>query len=570
MQSARPPSTSAEPSSASSMTSLEERATSSWSDVVGTGSAVSCDVVVIGAGIAGLTAAHEILKRDPTVDLCVLEAKDRVGGRTFSTEMRVRDGKTETFDLGGQWVGTVQTDIMETLTELGLEVYPQYIKGTKYMQLGGERIRTYRSTIPNLGSWWGLVQLQLFIWKVDRLARRCSPLSPCRDKTISKLDGHTADSFARSHISNEAALEAIDSACKVIFGCDSTRVSLLHFLVDVHAAGGLTPLLEATPGSAQEFKVKGGTQQISKLLAARVGEQRLLLREPVTRISQEDGTVTVTTGTGRTFHCEYVISSMPPNQLINVEFRPPLSPDKQQILRGMPIGHLIKFVVTFEEPFWRSAGFSGEVVTGGGAALVDGCQSGPLCIVYDATSSTGSAALVGFIAGSVSVDWQKKTKSDREQAVVTSLAQFFGNDVKRYIEYQEKVWAEEPYVGGCPVCFAVPGVMRTYSALRQPHGNVYFCGTELATRWVGFMSGAVQTGREMAAEVLHVMRPGCLSVADLHLINRRSSKRADVQSRLRLAVEDDAGDWMWRAAAVTGVAVLLVWVGRRCLEGVLC
>ncbi|XP_043199156.1 uncharacterized protein LOC122368902 [Amphibalanus amphitrite] len=229
------------------------------SDVTKTSSEVTCEVLVIGAGISGLTAAYEIQKRNPKTELCLVEAKDRVGGRTLATQIRVREGQTETFDLGGQWVGSTQTDIMEMLDELGLEVYPQYIQGTKHMQLGGDAIRRYSSTIPNLGSWWGLVQLQLFIWKVDRLAKKCSPLSPCSDRSIRDLDGVSVEAFARQNISNTAALEAIIAACRVILGCDASRVSVVHFLAYTHAAGGLNALLEATPGTAQEFKVKCAT-----------------------------------------------------------------------------------------------------------------------------------------------------------------------------------------------------------------------------------------------------------------------------------------------------------------------
>ncbi|KAF0314577.1 putative flavin-containing monoamine oxidase A [Amphibalanus amphitrite] len=314
---------------------------------------------------------------------------------------------------------------------------------------------------------------------VDRLAKKCSPLSPCSDRTIRDLDGVSVEAFARQNISNMAALEAIIAACRVILGCDASRVSVVHFLAYTHAAGGLNALLEATPGTAQEFKVKGGTQQISELLADRIGRHRIYLGHPVTEISQGNDDVTVSTGDGIIFHCKYVISGVPPNQLARVNFTPPLSPVRRELISNMPMGHLIKFVVTFEEAFWRAAGMSGEVVSNGGPSTVPGCTHGPLCIVYDATSDKGSPALVGFIAGSTSVEWEGRT-----------------------------VWAEEPFTGGCPVCYTTPGLMHTFPALKEKHGRVFFCGTELASRWCGFMSGAVQTGRQVALEVLHVLQPG--------------------------------------------------------------
>ena len=86
----------------------------------------------------------------------------------MTVKVDIGNGKLESFDLGGQWVAPSQPDVMEMLEELGLETYPQYIQGTKVMQVGSENvIRTYTSDIPSLGYYWGVIELQLFIWKVN-------------------------------------------------------------------------------------------------------------------------------------------------------------------------------------------------------------------------------------------------------------------------------------------------------------------------------------------------------------------------------------------------------------------
>lgn len=155
------------------------------------------DVIVIGCGLSGLTAAYEIFKLDPNINLCLLEAKgilfilyksylcvwvgvyslnscnveflfiDRLGGRTLTNEIDIGEGQKASFDFGGQWVASSQPDILEILEELNIETYPQFIDGTKVMQVGHDNvIRTYKSDIPSLGSYWGIIELQLFIWKV--------------------------------------------------------------------------------------------------------------------------------------------------------------------------------------------------------------------------------------------------------------------------------------------------------------------------------------------------------------------------------------------------------------------
>jgi monoamine oxidase len=92
---------------------------------------------------------------------------DRLGGRTLTNEIDIGEGQKASFDFGGQWVASSQPDILEILEELNIETYPQFIDGTKVMQVGHDNvIRTYKSDIPSLGSYWGIIELQLFIWKV--------------------------------------------------------------------------------------------------------------------------------------------------------------------------------------------------------------------------------------------------------------------------------------------------------------------------------------------------------------------------------------------------------------------
>ena len=90
-----------------------------------------------------------------------------MGGRTQTLNVDIGDNQQEKFDVGGQWVSPSQLDVMEILQELGIETYPQFTSGTKILQAGAENtIRTYSSDIPSIGSIWGLIEMQLFIWKV--------------------------------------------------------------------------------------------------------------------------------------------------------------------------------------------------------------------------------------------------------------------------------------------------------------------------------------------------------------------------------------------------------------------
>jgi len=151
---------------------------------------------------------------------------------------------------------------------------------------------------------------------------------------------------------------------------------------------------------------------------------------------------------------------------------------------------------------------SGEIVSNGGFPLVNGCDTGPLGVVYDGTTHLDSPALVGFIAGHIGIQWSSKTPMERKGAVLQTLAYFFGNEALDPLEYAEKLWSEEPYNGGCPVNIVTTGMMKYYSKLiRTPFGRIHWAGTETATSWCGYMEGAVQAGWRAAKEVLHNFYP---------------------------------------------------------------
>lgn len=264
-------------------------------------------------------------------------------------------------------------------------------------------------------------------------------------------------------------------------------------------------LLMATQNGAQELRVKGGTQQISELLTEKIGGNKIYLERAVTRIVQweeDGGGLTIYTATGAPFRARHAIVTIPPQFVTRIDFQPPLPPNRRLLMENMPMGHLIKFVITYDQAYWRDAGYSGEVVSNGGDRLLPGCSSGPISIVYDATTDSGVAALVGFIAGQHATEWKAKTEKERKTAVLLSLTQCLGMWAAQPTSYTEKDWSEEDYVGGCPVSFGVPGIAFSFHALQQPHGRISWAGTETSNHWTGYLSGAVQSGRRAACEVL--------------------------------------------------------------------
>src|SRR5829696_1333998 len=132
-----------------------------------------CDVVVVGAGLAGLTAARELAAAG--LDVRVLEARDRVGGRTLSQP--VGEHPEDIVELGGQWVGPTQHEVLALARELGLDTYPTHIEGRNLFEDERGKLKRYRGTIPMLGPLvmadYGRADM-----KLKRLIKRVSPDAP--------------------------------------------------------------------------------------------------------------------------------------------------------------------------------------------------------------------------------------------------------------------------------------------------------------------------------------------------------------------------------------------------------
>lgn len=341
------------------------------------------DVIVVGAGIAGLTAAHELKKRSSAIGqplkILILEAKDRVGGRTETITMRTGTA-TDQFDMGGQWVGVTQVHILELLKELHLDIYPQYVTGMKVAQLGSaDKLRTYSDAIPNtLKSFFQfspieIVTFAMFLHEVETMAARLDPLAPFDLPEAYEWDSLTVQEYVMRRSSSGAArcqfvVDAVDVVCRVVFGQGADRMSLLYFLLYGKNCGTLLDLCEATGNGANTFRIAGGSQQISRLLAENLGWDRIRLGEPVWKVRHgSDGVEVVSIGKSAvtTVRAKRLILAIPPQQAGRIVFEPPLPEDQTQLFASFPSGNLFKFNITYANAFWRKKGLSGEIVASG-------------------------------------------------------------------------------------------------------------------------------------------------------------------------------------------------------------
>lgn len=447
------------------------------------------DVIIIGAGVAGLTAARAITRTGASV--LVLEARERVGGRTLS---QLVGG--DVVDLGGQWVGPHQRHVLRMIEELGLRRFPQFHHGTKVMDLRGER-RTYRGKMPALPL-LSLLDLQRNIWRLDGLARRVPLESPYTAPKATEWDALTLEAWKQRHIPSWGARAALDVATRAIFGAEPSELSFLHFLFYVHSNGGLTPLTEIENG-AQAERIQGGAQSIALRIAEALGP-RVVLSAPVRAVLQEAQSVVVH-GDGRSWRGRYAVVAVPPALAERMDFGSELPAARRRAHADLPMGSVIKVVATYTRPFWREAGFSGEAVS----------DTGPVRLCFDDTDTTGHhPALVGFFLGDTARAWTGRPADERRRAALESFARFFGPQALEPTAYADLDWIAEPWSTGCYVGLPRPGALTAIGdALRAPCGRVHWAGTETAMEGCGYIDGAVESGQRAATELstrLHATR----------------------------------------------------------------
>jgi monoamine oxidase len=442
------------------------------------------DVVVVGAGLAGLAAARRLV--DAGAEVVVLEARDRVGGRTLT--LPAADGTP--IDHGGQWIGPTQHRIAALAERLGVTTYPSYERGL-HTEFRDGRVHRYGGQLPGDNEPASAVAMGQAIRELDAMAATIPLEAPWTAANALTWDSQTVETWLQARVPDGRARTWLREAIRGTLAAEARDLSLLHTLFVIGSAGGIARLL-ATAGGAQERRFHQGAQTISIRLAESLGD-RVVLGAPAQVVRHGDGRVEVE-AEGRTVTGGRAILAVPPALAGRIAYRPAMPGWRNQLTQRVPMGSVIKVHAIYEEPFWRADGLSGFVVS----------DSGPVRVVYDNSPEDGTpGVLVGFIEGEQARAWARRNRADRRAGILACLTDYFGERAGRPRELLERSWADEEYSGGCYAGYFPPGVWTSFGqALREPIGRLHWAGTETATAWTAYMEGAVQSGQRAADEVL--------------------------------------------------------------------
>ncbi|EYF04102.1 flavin monoamine oxidase family protein [Chondromyces apiculatus] len=516
--------------------------------------AFTADVLIIGGGLTGLTAAAELHRAK--VSFALLEAHpERIGGRV-KTMARAACGpgsKDYHFDQGAQYIGQTQTEIwrlaQEHLPHAVIDGYTArkgwpdqvtVLNGKRYVNDSESWLFGIGGIPPEMGL-WTVVAVLLLIQEIEAIEQAVNVAEPWSSAfEILPLDQLTvAQWFSRPWIPQEAR-DLVTISVQALLSAEPTEVSALYFFWYCACSGGFLHLINDGLGGPQQFYLSTGVGALLDRIA-RPFRDRIHLGKPVERIAQRKASkgaryVEVTLQDGTVWKASKVIVAMSPSTAGRISYDPPLEPARQRLFEST-MGRTLKCRVFYDTPWWRDS--NGNKCSGyAGAAnhpvlwVMDDSPPGP--------DNRGVYALMTFTVGAQADGLGPFPTKEAITRHVTEALAFLFNDTRalstspHFIDLAAATWnAAESWVGGGPNMLLEPGMLsgagNIARLLNEPWGGVvYFASAETARKLapttaptytpstdptqpgvysdhrqgLGYLDGAVISGRYVAAQVL--------------------------------------------------------------------
>ncbi len=442
------------------------------------------DVAIVGAGPSGLAAATELRKAGLSV--AVLEARDRVGGRTWTNTI---DGAS--LEIGGQWVSPDQESLIALIGELGLETFDRYREGESvYISAAGERTRYSGDSFPVDET--TEKEMDRLVALLDDLAAQVGPEEPWAHPLARELD---TISFEQWLIRESDDAEARGNIGMFIAGGMLTKpahaFSALQAVLMAASAGSFSHLVDEN--FILDKRVVGGMQQVSIRMAAALGDD-VILDAPVRTVRWESDGATVFADGDIEVHAKRVVLAVPPNLYSRISYDPPLPRRQHQMHQHQSLGLVIKVHAVYDTPFWREDGLSG---TGFGASEI-------VQEVYDNTNHEDSrGTLVGFVSDAKADAMFELDEQERRAKILESIAHYLGPKATEPVVYYESDWGSEEWTRGAyAASFDLGGLHRYGKDSRTPVGPIHFSCSDIAAEGYQHVDGAIRMGHRTAADIV--------------------------------------------------------------------
>jgi monoamine oxidase len=452
--------------------------------------ALEVDVVVVGAGIAGLVTARRL--EEAGISVAVLEAKARTGGRTINYPLEGWPGKV--VEGGGQWIGPTQHRVLALMDELGLAQFKTHMAGSSVMLWQGECAQ-FEGDIPpftpdEMADVLGAVQ------RLDALATTVPLDEPWQTPDADILDQRTLADWMDEHVTTSRIRQFLDVVFAIALGAQGQTVSLLHILNAINSSGGMLEL-NRTEGGPQDARVVGGSQMLSIRLAENLTGP-VFVDQPVKSIEQHSAGVLVCSGIE--VRARRAVISTRPDDCAAIAMSPLRTEARAEMERRWGAATGRKLMMVYDQPFWREQGLSGFCVT----------DSPWAPMTFDNSPLDGEpGVLLTFVIEHLIAKYDAEHVPDlrddqrRRAHVLEALTKCFGPEASRPTAFVEHDWGNEDYTSGCLSPRPAGLITAVRGAGREPLGRVHFAGAETSDVWMGTMDGAVRSGERAATEVLN-------------------------------------------------------------------
>jgi monoamine oxidase len=436
----------------------------------------STEVVIIGAGLAGLTAADQLTAAGH--DVLVLEGRDRVGGRLHTTKVAGIP-----VDAGATWVAPGHTAMRELAARFDVDFVPQFRPGKGVISFGGKRkVESATAMAP-----WSMLDLLRTMNRLQKMVDELPVTAPWRHPRARHYDSMSFGEWLTRKGALPDTRRFMNMLSLVHWGAPVSDLSLLNVMRYIRTLGGIEHMLSVEGGDQQD-RILGTTHALAARLADTLGD-RVLLDSPAQRITTVDDGVIVETR-GQQIRARFAIITASPMHRASIEFNPPLPEQHYGLSRSWRLGALSKAFAAYDRPFWRTQGLSGEGMS----------DDETVFLTFDVSPDAEGPGILMVFCDARGFD--AFGPEERKRRVVNHLVHLYGEQASALIDYTDFSWGNDTFAPGGPNPAVAPTAWTTFGPfLREPVGPLHWAGTETADETSGTMNGAILSGQRAAAEV---------------------------------------------------------------------
>lgn len=494
-------------------------------DATGPVPTIDRDVVIIGAGPAGLMAARILKNAGRSV--AVLEARPRVGGRTWNGRVKDDAGREHFIEIGGQWISPDQARLIELVDELGLETFPRYREGASvYVAPDGTRHTYTGDRLPVSGQ--TAAEMERLIGLMDGLTAEIGASEPWAADRAAELDSISFRTWLSRHSEDQEAIDNVSIyVASGMLTKPSYAFSTLQAVLMAASAGSFSNLVDED--FILDRRVVGGMQTVSVKLAEEIGED-LYLSSPVRQLqwaTPDPATADPLNGVaadvrdgvpengapGRVVarsdrvvvQARNAVLAVPPNLYSRIQFSPPLPREQQVAHQHLSMGLVIKVHAVYETPFWREEGLSGTGFGGGRLVqeVYDNTNYGPNLAGGEPGTEDPYGTLVGFISDVHAERMWALPAEERKRQVLEAMAVYLGpRTLEPVAFYLSDMAAEEWTRGAYAASYDLGGLHRWGHLQNRPTGPIHYACSDIAAEGYQHVDGAIRMGEAAAEHIL--------------------------------------------------------------------